>query len=369
MRNFLLATTAAAAVGIFAGAANAQITVTLGGYTEFFAAVFDDDVTANNTGREFQIETEIVVKADGKADNGLLYGTKVELQNSGVGTAPNNTPTGIITDEASVYLGGAWGRLELGDFDGASDTLVITAPYVGVGQIDGDYTDFLGSAPTGGYYGVDSSDSTKVMYLTPRFAGFQAGVSFATENGSEAQNVVTSETATGYKDFWEFGANYVGEFSDVGVKLGATGSTATANSLNGARAVEDFFAWYAGAQLSYAGFAFGGGYGDNDQANITNTANARAFGDQEVWNIGASFTTGPLAIGASYVNNQGVKGSTFSDYQAYGVGGVYTLAPGMLIQSDLMFVDEESRTLAAGPTGAKTSNDAYVWLISTRLNF
>src|SRR5688572_19215376 len=133
MRNFLLATTAAAAVGIFAGAANAQITVTLGGYTEFFAAVFDDDVTANNTGREFELETEIVVKADGKADNGLLYGTKVELQ--------NGLTTAVVTDEASVYLGGAWGRLELGDFDGASDTLVITAPYVGVGQIDGDYAD------------------------------------------------------------------------------------------------------------------------------------------------------------------------------------------------------------------------------------
>src|SRR5687768_3832055 len=104
MRNFLLATTAAAAVGIFAGAANAQITVTLGGYTEFFAGLYDDD-RPNRTDREFELETEIVVRADGKADNGLLYGTKVELQ--------NGTSTGVITDEASVYLAGAWGRLEL----------------------------------------------------------------------------------------------------------------------------------------------------------------------------------------------------------------------------------------------------------------
>ena len=51
--------------------------------------------------------------------------------------------TGVGTDEASVYVGGIWGRIELGDFDGAADTLAIYAPLVGVESIDGDYGDFV----------------------------------------------------------------------------------------------------------------------------------------------------------------------------------------------------------------------------------
>ena len=44
MRKILLATTALAAFAGFASAANAQITVTLGGYTEFFGAIYDNNL-------------------------------------------------------------------------------------------------------------------------------------------------------------------------------------------------------------------------------------------------------------------------------------------------------------------------------------
>ncbi len=84
MKKILLGTTAIAAAALYAQSAQAQITVSLGGYTEFFGAYYDDDAP-NRTSREFQLETEIVVRADGKADNGLLYGAKVELQNSSAG--------------------------------------------------------------------------------------------------------------------------------------------------------------------------------------------------------------------------------------------------------------------------------------------
>ena len=53
-------------------------------------------------------------------------------------------------------------------------------------------------------------------------------------------------------------------------------------------------------------------------------------------------------------------------YQVYGVSGAYTLAPGLLLQSDLMFVDEDVRTAAAGPT---FNNEGYVFVVGTRLDF
>ena len=210
MRKILLATASASVLCTFAMQAQAQMTVSLGGYAAFFAGLFNDELGANRNKRDFELETEIVVKADGKADNGLLYGVKIELQNS-----TPNVGTGVGTDEASIYVGGQWGRFELGDFDGAADTLKIYAPVVGVEQIDGDYTDFAGVQPNFGMHIPNSGDSTKIMYLTPRFAGFQGGASYTPEAGDEAQRVVQLKNTSTYKDVGEFGVNYTGEFSGL----------------------------------------------------------------------------------------------------------------------------------------------------------
>ena len=375
MKKILLGTTAIAAAALYAQAAQAQITVSLGGYTEFFGAYYDDDVPGR-TSREFQLETEIVVRADGKADNGLLYGAKVELQNS------SGTNAGVVTDEASVYIGGTWGRIELGDFDGAADTLAIYAPLIGIEQLDGDAYDFL-SVNSGGttfgaqpFFGLikapDSGDATKVMYLTPRFAGVQAGVSYATQNRDEGQSVVALKSATqGYKDFWEFGANYTGSFAGFSVAAGATASMASGEDRQfppfaAPTQLEDFFAWQAGAQLGYAGFKFGGGYVDGDDFGARRNTVA---GDASAWHVGASYTAGPFAVALTYADAEGAKsdGVTYTpDYKTYGGGFAYTLAPGLIVQADLMFVDEDVVNVVSGATA---SNEGYVAVLSTRLNF
>jgi len=379
MKKILLGTTAIAAAALYAQSAQAQLTVSLGGYTEFFGAYYDDDVSGR-TSREFQLETEIVVRADGKADNGLLYGAKVELQNSTLASA-------VGTDEASVYLSGTWGRIELGDFDGAADTLAIYAPLVGVEQIDGDAYDFLtatdpttditfGAQP---FFGLvkapDSGDATKVMYLTPRFAGIQAGVSYATQNQNEAQSVIALKSQTpSYKDFWEFGANYTGTFAGFSVAAGATASMGSGEDRQAppftavTTQLEDFFAWQAGAQLGYAGFKFGGGYIDGDDFGALRNTEAA---DATAWHVGASYTAGPFAVALTYADAEGAKadGVTYaSDYKTYGGGVAYTLAPGFVVQADVMYVDEEVFN-ASVPGSSSADNEGYVAVLSTRLNF
>jgi len=394
MKKILLGTTAIAAAALYAQSAQAQLTVSLGGYTEFFGAYYEDD-SSNRTNREFQLETEIVVRADGKADNGLLYGAKVELQNSTPTTQGSNS-TGIGTDEASVYLAGTWGRLELGDFDGAADTLAIYAPLVGIEQVDGDAYDFLVNTPTTGTRAgfnlgglpngtivklPDSGDATKIMYITPRFAGFQAGASYATEGSSQAQDVVAFKTAGGYKDFWEGGVNWTGEFAGFSIAAGATaaGGTGQDTPFTGL-SLEDFWSWQAGGQVGYAGFKVGGGYYDGgDFGRVSGAPNTSS--DSSAWHLGASWTTGPLAVGVTYAEAQGYKApptitatgvtsATYaSDYKTYGGGVAYTLAPGFVVQADLMFVDEKLRNFS--PLGAITAadNEGYVAVVSTRLNF
>jgi outer membrane protein OmpU len=391
MKKILLGTTAIAAIALYAQSAQAQLVVSLGGYTEFFGAYYEDD-SNNRTNHEFELETEIVVRADGKADNGLLYGAKVELQNS----TPNTGSTGIGTDEASVYLAGTWGRIELGDFDGAADTLAIYAPLIGIEQIDGDAYDFLTNTPTTGTRAgfalgglpngtiakaPDSDDATKIMYVTPRFAGFQAGASYATQGSSEAQDVVGFKNVGGYKDFWEAGINYTGEFAGFSIAAGATTSGATGqNTPVAGLSLEDFWTWQAGAQVGYAGFKFGGGYYDaGDYNKVSGAPNASS--DSSAWHLGASYTAGPLAVGVSYAEAQGYKGSptisgttvtsaTYaSDYQTYGGGVAYTVAPGFVVQADLMFVDEKLRNFSPAGAITATDNDGYVAVLSTRLDF
>jgi outer membrane protein OmpU len=391
MKKALLAGTAITAAALYAQSAQAQIVVSLGGYTEFFAAYYDDDVPGR-TDHEFELETEIVVRADGKADNGLLYGAKVELQNS-----TPNSGTGVGTDEASVYLGGTWGRIELGDFDGAADTLAIYAPVVGMEQIDGDAYDFLsvqvppetgtlfGALPMGSMVQApDSGDATKIMYITPRFAGFQAGGSYAPQSDSEAQDVVGFKTVGGYKDFWEAGLNYTGEIYGFSLAAGVTGSGATGQDTTVAgRSLEDFVAWQAGAQLGYGGFKLGGGYIDAGDYNAVSGVPATS-GDSSVWHVGISYTAGPVAVGLTYADAEGFKGgpnvaagipATYaSSYKTYGGGAAYTIAPGLTVQADVMYVDEDLRDVTTNVAGAitgttTTSNEGIVAVFSTRLDF
>ena len=154
--------------------------------TEFFGAYYDDDVPGR-TSREFELRNRNrrARRRQGRQWSSLWYQSRVAEQHW------RRRRTGVGVDEASVYVGGTWGRIELGDFDGAADTLAIYAPVVGIEQIDGDAYDFLAVEQDGFSYGSqpigsmvqapDSGDSTKIMYLTPRFAGIQAGISYATK--------------------------------------------------------------------------------------------------------------------------------------------------------------------------------------------
>ena len=70
-------------------------------------------------------------------------------------------------------------------------------------------------------------------------------------------------------------------------------------------------------------------------------------GDATAWHVGASYTAGPFAVGVTYADAEGAKAdgvTTYaSDYKTYGGGVAYTLAPGFVVQADLMYVDEEVR--------------------------
>ncbi len=357
MRKILLATTAIIAAGAFASPARAELEVTVGGFTAFQAAMFDND-TANNTTRDFQSEAEIDVRADATADNGLQYGAKVALQAS--------TSDSYNASDVGVYLAGGWGRVEMGDMDGASQ-LVVFAPTVGIGQINGSYDDYVPSTATGhmlndrgdhNFTAYDTDTATKVTYYTPKFAGFQAGVSYAPEAGSvlQGETITFTEDTADSSDNFEFGLGYEGEFSGVMFKAG--GNYVVGSAPTG---TEDLNAWSLGAQVGYQGFRFGGGYTDNGDSLATS---GTADDDIDSWNLGLTYENGPWGVGISYLDVDfdtngmastlgGGSAGVGGDYTAWALGGTYTVAPGLTVGADLAFFDRNA-------TGTANDNDGYV---------
>jgi outer membrane protein OmpU len=324
--------------------AQAQLTVTLGGFTTFRAATYDSD-TPGATSREFQNETEIHIRADGKADNGLLYGAKIEVENDG-------PAGGISTDEASVYAGGSWGRITLGDDDGAADELFVYAPVVGNGQVDEDWFDFAGPgidtddllSPT------DTSDATKVTYLSPVLGGLQAGVSYTPQSDDEDQSVVGFKAVDPdadenlYKDLVEAGISYKREFA--GVSLVLAGAYVHGDAKEGSTA-QDFDAWGVGTQIGWQGFKLGGAYNDNGDSQIeTDETGTKS------WNVGLAYEADDWGVAAQY---QMVE-VTGRDINIYAVGAEYQIAQGLTFGPEVIFFDDDDPDVGDGYVALATLN-------------
>ena len=194
MRRILLASTALLALS--AAAAHAEMDVTVGGYTAFQAGFFDNDAAAQ-TGRDFQSESQVIINADGKTDSGLEYGAEVVLMTS--------TDATDNAEENSIYLAGKFGRVVLGDVLAAGRTLAISAPTVGAGQINGSADDFITTLDRGHavndrgdgmFMAYDSVRATGISYYTPKFSGFQAGVTYTPEYDNNGESVQFSDVGT-----------------------------------------------------------------------------------------------------------------------------------------------------------------------------
>ena len=351
MKKFLIGTTALLGSLVFAQVAAAgDMKVTLGGAVEFQAGFVSQDNDNGQAGREFRTLPELVIKADNKADNGLSYGALVKLNNE------DSVGAGDVTaDELYMYGSGSFGRVELGDTKGASYNLVVAAPTVGdhvgdrSGQVDGPFAAFAGVGPSIGVRAANTDDSTKISYYTPRFSGFQAGLSYTPTPGSYGKDITRAYSVMNYKDAVETGVNYKGEFS--GVKLGASAGFNFADAAEGSN-LEKARAWQVGAQVGYQNFAVGAGYVDNGKTNNFLGDN----NEKTAWNVGASYEVGAFGVAVNYLAEDYDNNGT---YKAVGVGGVYKLAPGLTTGADVVHFKDK----------ATVEEKGTVFLLSTKASF
>ncbi len=337
--RLLLGSSALVSAGILlAGTAPAQaeIKVTLGGYTEFGVSGATDDTLddAPDRGYTYYMDNEVHITAEGTTDNGVTYGSYLEIE-AGSGSDPasqtgigQDSAGNVFVDEVNLFFAGNFGRIELGRQDGAEDVMFVGGEdaQAGTGGVDGDTTNLAS------VINVHSGDYTKATYFTPRVAGFQLGANYAPDRGDHGgkdgdfgcgQNGL-APCNLNWKNVVGAGGNWVGAFGGVDLTLSAVG--VFGDNENG---VEDNIVDYSvGGLIGIGGLSFGATWGqltDADEASFANVGLKYGFG-----NANAS-------IGYSWNDVDGLN----DNENIFVVSGDVGLMPGVTLKADVSYNTED----------------------------
>ena len=389
MRGFLYGTSAlttAAVIGTVSGNAAAAERIKIGvhGYHQQWLSAVSQDYDAtgvSGANRSTNVvdqkhNSEICFIGETTLDNGLTFGINVQLE--------ANT-SGDMIDESYMYVqSDSLGKLILGDENNAPYLLHVTAPDGGVSLDSGDLISNdmwvnpglnLFDRATGlTYLRYQDNDSGKITYFSPRFAGFQLGVSYipqyeagGDDNDSRKAFTPTPGGSVGNRNNqinngWAGGINYTKDFNGFGVQLsgGYQYGDVAADSVTGGD--DDLHAFSMGAQFNYAGFSFGGafakGKGDMGGSSVGQRFNSRS------WTVGAAYAFGPYKIGVGYMkgeeNPTSNAGKGRLDQAA--VSGTYVLGPGINLVGAVFAFDGENEDNSQ-------ENDGWGATTAFKLNF
>lgn len=378
--KLLLGSTALVALLLSSGAqaADEGLTMKVTGFFQGFFQVgsFDGNgVNGFDSLRATTLDTwngEIHFTAEATAANGLKYGFRVELEAASVADQ---------IDESYLYLNSAYGNLRLGNDDGVGNSLAYFIPTptksASLGIEDGNY---IPNAPSGGtqlaafnspnHY---SNDASKIIYTTPRFSGFQFGVSYTPDfcedascnNGGFEFDNGSQTGANQAGDAVELGVNYNNKFGDLGVTASFTFYTDSVEVDVPGRDGRQSYA--AGAGFAYRGLSAGLNYMHTDNyapSGYTSFGFSEATLDQVL--VGLQYVVGPWAFGANYgygkVEDAANVPGRDDELQAGLVGLGYNLAPGLDIDAGVQYFDWSSNA-------ASREGNALVGLVGTSLRF
>lgn len=433
MKKLLLVTTALVGVAMMSAPANAAVKLGLGGYFSTYGTFADSDEVAGAAAslREFdwRRDSEVFFTGATTLDNGLTVGINYELD---LGNAAS-----FLTDEAYMYFSGGWGRVNIGSEDGSAFLLQVTAPSAdanvdgmqttmqAIAASDPVFSNLTGAQATTGVPGLQNSGTLdyehisgtalnnldRLTYLTPKFNGFQAGVSFAPQNvqGGGATSITPmalDETAGAYENIWEGAARWDGEFSGFGIAVGGGYSHASLQAQAAAPGVDaapivsdDLTTWNAGMNLAWSGFSLGGAYLRSDTANddaldpagapplVVNSLDV----EETTWVVGLGYDNGPWHLGASYLDKEterdangvladdGELAAIDAEVHKYTVGGGYTFGPGMTFNGAIAWGEYDNNTgasdlvagaQAGGLAGAAATNNSFQQVtVGTNIQF
>ena len=432
MKKVLFASTALAALGL-GGVAQAAdpIKLELGGYTRWWfgaatqAQAYKDATNTQPNTFSAQGDSEIYFKGATTLDNGLKVSLQVQLEAGGGQIGGGGQAQSILgnswIDESYVVVGGKFGTLIGGLTKNGAYKLHVSAPdatgqfeegaFLGHNQwvvipntvtyLDSTAVDTVGNAPA-------------ITYVLPSFVdGLTLGGSFIPDGGCQNQASVCNTTANGLtggfgvsgltasqlgnpiigtpisikiNDVWGVAANYTKDYGKLGVKL-STGYVSGRTT-----ATSDHSEWSSGAQLSFAGFSFGGGYRlVNETLNSTATSfvksvlasngataaqvrsvNGKGPLNGSSWSLGAGYETGPYAVSLDYFSSrvEGNPGGGQDTLSLWQLGGKYALGPGVDVLGIVGYEKAQNGDLPIfGGAGSAGTNSGWAGMTGLQLTF
>ncbi|HXM00177.1 MAG TPA: porin [Rhizomicrobium sp.] len=218
-----------------------------------------------------------------------------------------------VFEKAYGYLQTPYGRVEIGQQDGAAYKMVLNGPTVDdpVAINDANVTFF--KDPTTGRAlnnvfnlrsGVfDSANDAKISYYIPHFFDVQIGVSYTPNMAKGGLPWIDQGHAVADRpqDMWEAGANYAGYFGQA-ILRGYAG-IAIAHNAAATASHDDLRDVGLGAGVDYAfrgaKISVGAGW-RRSNAYTFDVTQPFSHGDTQDWRISTTLTKGPWIVGAEY---------------------------------------------------------------------
>lgn len=325
---------------------------------------------------------------DGKLDSGMEYGLVFVFD--GVVSASK------VVREDYIFFNGSWGKVILGDTYGVQGNMTFGGydQWGGTGFIDGGDFDRVVNYTTGVFHSVnlvgDSNRDTKATYITPRWEGFQAGISYVPRTEHRGQDQINSITSTDSPkkpfdtDNIANAINFIHKFEN-GFEMALSASSIFAARTHPEAAGKPHrrktFSYAFGGTFSYADIGFSAEFGNNGRSREIkrHSVNAGKFID-----FGLSYTWGATKFSAGYyyswrkalsITNQKAK----AKLNAVSAAIDQKLAPGLGVYVEYAHFNMKNR-VARGEAarinatscdfvGGVPSNKANVFVVGSRLVF
>ena len=244
----------------------------------------------------------------------------------------NDAGSSTILNQAFIYLDSPYGRLQVGQQDGAARVLGFRPPSVsGSVRVDNPEVFLLGYpcqnfcgnnqqqpgsifSPNGMQLRSDIHSSDvwlKLAYYTPRISGFQLGVSYTPDGSRNLGDFFGggSDSPNKQSNVWDISLDYITTLGEVDIGASAGYVTGQSELNDDPFLFADLRDWGAGLNVGYREWSAGVSYrrtnvaGGGPVVHGFFTSNVVQGNDTEIWSAGVKYETGPWAFGVDYITS------------------------------------------------------------------